>query len=483
MVRAHFPAVRERAEEHGGLPKFVVREFEEYLRCGILSEGCLHLVCRTCGHAEVVGLSCKRRGFCPACLGRRMADVAIHLERSVLPGVPIRHWICSLPWGLRALLGYDRALAATVASAFAGELERSLKKQAKVALGLRSVADAHAGSVLAVQRTDSALRLNVHFHVLALDGVYVRDKGTGQLIFHALGTPTRAEVASVAARTAARIEKILGKSGRSLDPEMAGPEPPELCEQEPGLAACYAAAAQGVSVSGDRAGLPPLRLVVSVHPRPTTDDPSDPVAEVRGVNVHARQVVDGRDRRQLERLCRYVTRPPIAQDRLTVRFDGTLELELKSIWKDGTRAIVFSPEDLILRLIAAIPPPRFHLLRYFGVLSSHSRLRKEVVPRSPRDPRALRPPPAPGDQLTLARLEETEDPQRPRRNRWAWLLAHVFRADLDTCDRCGGPMRWAEAATTRRSAARLLAKLGLAPQPPPEPRPMVPGQLTLPFGK
>ena len=79
VVEAHFPAVRERAEERGGLPKFVVREFEDYLRCGILSEGCLHLVCRTCGHSEVVGLSCKRRGFCPSCLGRRMADMAVHL--------------------------------------------------------------------------------------------------------------------------------------------------------------------------------------------------------------------------------------------------------------------------------------------------------------------------------------------------------------------------------------------------------------------
>jgi hypothetical protein len=56
--------------------------------------------------------------------------------------------------------------------------------------------------------------------------------------------------------SAARIEKILRKAGRSLDAEMAAlEEPPELCEKEPGLAACYAAAAQGVTVSGDRAGL------------------------------------------------------------------------------------------------------------------------------------------------------------------------------------------------------------------------------------
>jgi hypothetical protein len=43
-------------------------------------------------------------------------------------------------------------------------------------------------------------------------------------------------------------------------------------------------------------------------------------------------------------------------------------------------------------------------------------------------------------------------------------------------------MRWAEAAATRKSAARLLAKLGLGPQPPPERKTFVPGQLSLPFG-
>jgi hypothetical protein len=387
-----------------------------------------------------------------------MADMAVHLEQRVLPAVPIRHWICSLPWGLRALLGYDRKLTALVASAFASELDRSLKKRAKAALGLSTVADAHAGSVLAVQRTDSALRLNVHFHLLGLDGVYVRDKDSGRLVFHALGTPSRAEVAEVAARTAARIEKSLRKAGRSLDPEMQDGEPPELYNEEPGLAACYAAAAQGVSVSGDRAGLPPLRLVVSVDPKTAPgDDPADPVAEVRGVNLHARQIVDGRDRRQLERLCRYITRPPIAQDRLTVRSDGTLELELKSIWKDGTRAIVFSPQDLVLRLIAAIAPPRFHLVRYFGILSSHSRHRKEVVPRAPRDPRALRPPPASGDQLELAGLGETEDQEPPRRNRWAWLLSTCVPRrprDVHPMRRSDAMGRGRDDSQIRRASAR-----------------------------
>ena len=233
-------------------------------------------------------------------------------------------------------------------------------------------------------------------------------------------------------------------------------EPPELCLDEPGLAACYAAAARGVSVSGERAGQAPLRLVVS--PAPTVavagGDDADPVAEVRGVNLHARQCVDGRDRRQLERLCRYITRPPLAQDRLEQRPDGRLELALKSVWKDGTRAIFLEPHDLVVRLIAAIPPPRFHLLRYFGVLSSHSSLRAEVVPRPALDPAASCPPPASGDQLDLPGGDaDGEGESAPPRKRWAWLLRHVFQADLENCPRCGGPMRWLEAATTQKAVS------------------------------
>jgi hypothetical protein len=85
-------------------------------------------------------------------------------------------------------------------SAFVGELCRSLAHKAKHALGLSSVADAHPGAVCAVQRTDGALRLNVHMHVLALDGVYVRDAESCALVFEELATSTRAEVQEVAHR-------------------------------------------------------------------------------------------------------------------------------------------------------------------------------------------------------------------------------------------------------------------------------------------
>lgn len=163
---------------------------------------------------------------------------------------------------------------------------------------------------------------------------------------------------------------------------------------------------------------------------------------------------------------------------------------MKKVWRDGTRALVLEPFDLLARLVASVPPPRLHLLRYFGVLSSHAALRRQVVPTRPVDPAKRRAPPASGDQLSLAALggagnddARENDARLPTRHRWAWLLAHVFRADLDTCPRCGGPMRWVEAALTQPAIDRLLAAHGLGPGPPlPLHRP-IPGQLTLPFAR
>lgn len=463
LLDTHWPTFLERSEEAGGLPAFVVREVEEYLRCGILEHGLLRLGCQRCGHERLVAFSCKRRGFCPSCLGRRMTDTAVHLSERVLPEVPLRQWVCSLPWDLRCLLGYDRALCASVLGIFVEELMRSYRWRAKQELGLGSVHDAHPGAVTFVQRFDSALRLNVHFHTLAPDGVYVRD-AQGELIFEPLPEPTADEVAEVARRTAERVRRLLERRGR--EPGHAFDE-----HEHPALGSCYAAAAQGLSLFGDRAGQPPLRLV---DPDRTRD--GEPVAEVKGFNVHAKVAIDGRDKKRVERLCRYLARPPIAQDRLTELTDGRLQYVMKKAWRDGTHALVFEPLDLIARICAMIPPPRFHMVRFHGVLSSHASLRAEVVPTPPAETGPL-------DPLQLQQHLFPDD-EPPRRKPWAWLLRHVFDHDVLRCERCGGPTTWLEVATTPEQIARALVRHGLAPPQPPPPKgraPPHPGQLSLAF--
>ena len=489
-VAQHWQAFLEQADTHGGLPKFVVREVEDYLDCGILTRGCVVLSCGACGLSRVVALSCKRRGFCPSCCGRRMNDVASHLVDAVLPKVAVRQWVCTLPWALRYRVGYDRELCAAVFDAFVQELQRSYRRRAKRALGLGSVRLARTGTVTFIQRFDSALRLTPHAHTLVLDGVYVRGPD-GRLRFHALPTPTLAEVADVTRRTAERIELLLRRGG--LEFEAGDSAYDELSDRQPVLAGCYRAATAGTQLLGPRPGQPVMRVLAG-SPRTAASAAGKLVAEVRGVNIHAERAVDGRDRAQLERLCRYLARPPLSHDRLSLLPDGQVQLALKSAWSDGTRAVVLSALDLLSRLCALVPPPGFHLTRYAGVLSSHASWRAEVVPKAAMDPALGKP------QLSLfdAAKQVPRDSQghkpapaaqpepRPTAGRkpWAWLLRRVFDADLSVCPRCEcGSMRITAVALTASAIERALARHGLAARPPPAgPTLEKLGQLALSFG-
>jgi hypothetical protein len=147
-----------------------------------------------------------------------------------------------------------------VLAAFTQEVQRSLRYRAKKMLGLSSMGEAHTGGVTFVQRFDSALPLNVHFHSLFLDGVYVRGDD-GELDFHELDEPTPEQVAAVAERTAKRVIKLLEKAGKHLDSELHDDETDEFVMRQPALASLYAAAARGVDLSSDRAGQPTMRLI------------------------------------------------------------------------------------------------------------------------------------------------------------------------------------------------------------------------------
>jgi hypothetical protein len=79
-------------------------------------------------------------------------------------------------------------------------------------------------------------------------------------------------------------------------------------------------------------------------------------------------------------MARYLARPPIANDRPTRLDDGRLQLELKRPSRDGTTEFVFTPHELIERLVALVPRRRAHLTRYFGVFAPAFAARAEIVP-------------------------------------------------------------------------------------------------------
>ena len=152
--------------------RYIQQEFEDFLQCGRLEYGFLRVRCEDCHHERLVAFSCKRRGFCPSCGARRMAESAALLIDEVFPKVPIRQWVLSFPFQLRFLLARHPELMGHVLGIVYRTLSSHLIKKAG-----NTKTTAQTGSVTLIQRFGSALNLNVHFHMLFLDGVYAEDEG------------------------------------------------------------------------------------------------------------------------------------------------------------------------------------------------------------------------------------------------------------------------------------------------------------------
>jgi hypothetical protein len=191
------------------LPGFVRRELLSLLDCGILARGFLRVRCPGCREELLVGFSCKGRGFCPSCGGRRMADTAAHLVDRVLPQVPVRQWVLSLPFDLRFAVAFDRELCRAVRAAFMNGVLGALARRAR----RQGVADGRSGAVVCVQRFGGALNLNVHFHALVLDGVFHKQPGQERPAFRAARRMGEADLADVLQSVIARVSGVLRRAG------------------------------------------------------------------------------------------------------------------------------------------------------------------------------------------------------------------------------------------------------------------------------
>ena len=112
---------------------------------------------------------------CPSCNGRRMAQTAAHLVDHVIPPVPMRQWVISVPKRLRCFLADRPNAVAALTRIFIEEIERLLCTAAgPTRAGDRpSVARPRLGAVSFLHRFGSAINHHVHLHACATDGVFV----------------------------------------------------------------------------------------------------------------------------------------------------------------------------------------------------------------------------------------------------------------------------------------------------------------------
>jgi hypothetical protein len=394
-------------EEH--VTQHAEREPRRYLECGILAYGFARARCDGCGHDFLIAFSCKGRGICPSCNTRRMAETAAHLADHVLPRLPVRQWVLSLPKRLRYHLQHDREVLNSALRIFLDAVEQHLRRRSPGA-GPK----ARTGAVAFIHRFGSSLNEHTHFHVVFIDGVFEPDPNGG-----------------------VRFIKV-----EELDSDDA-----EAVQSQVRRRILRAFVRRGLLKKEDRKEM-------------------EQWEHGGGFSLNASVRIKAHDRQGLERLLRYCARPPFAADRLEEIDAQRLIYYLPKPSIDGQTQIILSPLELIGRIAARVPPPRQHRHRYYGVLAPHSPMRPAVTALAPM-PVATEPKPVAKPAVEAVADDPVDTIRRsPARYLWVMLLARIYEVFPLTCPKCGAEMRIIAFITEAVDVRAILEHIGEPATPP-----------------
>lgn len=276
-----------------------------------------------------------------------MADSAAHLVDEVLPERPIRQWVLSVPYPLRYLFATNPEVMSQVLTIVHRVIGTFLIKRAHMTVK----SGAQSGAVTLIQRFGSALNLNPHFHMLYLNGVYDTNG-----YFWPVKPPTCEDLDVIAHTIARRVSRFLEKAGylvRDAESEYLDLLP----DEDDAMTTIVGASITYRLAFGPNAG----RKALTLQTVPVKDDrhkAGELVSRQGGFSLHAGVACKSHQRKKLERLCRYITRPAIAERRLSLASNGNVVIALKTPYDDGTTHVVLSPMEFMGRLAALVPRPR-----------------------------------------------------------------------------------------------------------------------------
>ena len=433
---------------HHSPKPFVRKAFKKYLERGIFAHGFARARCEDCGHDFLVALSCKGRGVCPSCNTLRMVQTAAHLTDHVLPCLPVRQWVLSVPKRLRYYMQRDGATLGMVLRIFLRVIAQTLQANSAGAKNSDKAA-LHIGAVAFIHRFGSSLNEHVHFHVCAVDGVFEEAAGEG----------------GAAAQAQARAPGVIFHPASGIACEVVAQVQASLRKR----------ILRGFVGRGLLEGFEAKEMLAYRH---------------SGFSVDTSVCIAAYDRAGLERLLRYCARPPFAMERLR-KAGGELVYRCAKQHsepghdKRGTQVdeITLTPLELIDRIAALVPPPRTHRHRYFGVLAPHSPHRAAVTEMAqsaaaqPTQPAQVQAEPASTDagegalgagnpRPTQAEPTQPVPPKRPAHYLWAVLMARIYEVFPLACPICGGQMRIIAFITHSADIRQILEHIGVETEPP-----------------
>jgi hypothetical protein len=261
--------------------------------------------------------------------------------------------------------------------------------------------------------------------------------------------PTKAEVTDVLQEIVSRVIKLLEKQGLIIKDENFQIE----ISDDDAFSRLQAGSVSYRFATGPNKGKKALTLkTVGEQDHVATNGL---VAKNSGFSLHAGVSVNGDERKKLEKICRYIARGAIAQERLSLNERGQVVYKLKRAYDDGTTHLVMEPLELLEKLAALVPRPRVHLTRFHGVLAPHYKHRSLIVPKPKTEIQPVTDPIV------------ADQPKSKARMSWARLLKRVFNIDMETCQACGGKVRVIAAIEDPMVIRKILSHLGLDTKPPP----------------
>ena len=175
----------------------------------------------------------------------------------------------------------------------------------------------------------------------------------------------------------------------------------------------------------------------------------DRCTSINGFTLHANVSIEGSKRKSLEKLCRYILRPSLSNERITLDEQGNINYELKRVFSDGTTHYKFSPLELLEKLAALVPVPKANLIRYSGCFAPNSSIRKKVVLKI-------------SSKRSDSKDNDTEthdSANRPYRIAWGRLLKRVFDIDITICKHCKKEMKIIAVILRRDVIVKILTHL------------------------
>lgn len=434
-------------EDGKGVPLYVEKEFRAYLKCGIHAYGFMRVRCEECGKEDLVAFSCKKRGFCPSCGGKRMNETSIHLSENLIPRLPCRQWVISFPHALRYWIASNPKLQTKVLEIVNRAISAFYKTRLREKYGKKNF---HTGSVTLIQRFGDGLRLNTHFHGIFVDGAYTINDD--KKVFYKAPGPKDHEIEIIVKKISTRIIRYLRKRGY-LD---NGCYDDEMQYDNPMFANLLAASVKNVVAMGPRRGQS-IRKQIAPGWGYEEDIPElrgRLCAGVNGFSLYANTFIKRSQRKRLEGLCRYILRPAISLERLSSNECGRIVYKLKKRWLDGTSHVEFTQMEFMEKLAALVPPPRAHQVRYHGFLAPHFKNRN-LVAKSRK-------------MLADEESKTTSKDKAPKSLRitWAMLLKRTFNIDIEICPHCGGKRKILSAILDKESIRKILNHIGADPDPP-----------------